>query len=428
VRHIPNSTGKPLIATPDIAAQVGGALAAYGADLAPGARDPAPYAASAVPSRGRVFAEPPCPTRSHLQRDRDRILHSSAFRRLIHKTQMFVFHEGDHYRTRLTHSLEVAQIARTMARQLRLDEDLAEGLALAHDLGHPPFGHAGEEALDTLLAECGGFDHNVQSFRIVTALENKYQEFNGLNLSWETLEGLVKHNGPPAKGRRPGDVSLCHAVRRIDGQLSLELDRFASAEAQVAALADDIAWMTHDIDDGLRAGLIAVSDLSSVPLLARLLDEASATATAPERDRRIYAVVRRLITIMIADAVAESRSRLASLQPRHPDDIRAADAPVVAFSKDFLAELLLLRRFLFANLYRHQRVMKVMTSAQGLVRDLVARYRSDPAALPEHWREAATSRDERRRLRLIGDFVAGMTDRFALGEHRRLFDASPDLR
>lgn len=365
--------------------------------------------------------------RSDLQRDRDRVLHASAFRRLIHKTQMFVFHEGDHYRTRLTHSLEVAQIARTMARQLRLDEDLAEALALAHDLGHPPFGHAGETALDELLSACGGFDHNVQSFRIVTVLERKYQEFDGLNLTWETLEGLVKHNGPPVKAGRPADRVLCHAVRHIDRRLPLELDRHASAEAQVAALADDIAWMTHDIDDGLRAGLIETGDLSQVPLLARLLEEVAAASSA-EPGRRIYAVVRRLITIMIADAVQESRSRLAVLAPRHPDDIRQAGEPVVAFSATMGIELAELRRFLFAHLYRHPRVMAVMSDAQSLVRDLVARYTADPAAMPASWRRLGVGLDDRRRMRLIGDFVAGMTDRFAIGEHRRLFDATPALR
>jgi len=401
--------------------------AGYGAELTAGERSPAAYAASAVPSRGRLHAEPPCPTRNPLQRDRDRILHSTAFRRLIYKTQMFIAHEGDHYRTRLTHSLEVAQIARTIARQLRLDEDLAEALALAHDLGHPPFGHAGERALDEVLAPCGGFDHNAQSCRIVTRLERKYARFDGLNLTWETLEGLVKHNGPPARGGHPGDRTLIHAVRHLDAALPLELDRFASAEAQVAALADDIAWMTHDIDDGLRAGLIAVPDLADVPLVRDLIGRSEAAAEG-EASRRIYDVVRHLITVLIADVVSESRSRLAALAPTHPDAIRGAAGPVMAFSADMLRELSLLRRFLFARLYRHAKVMAIMRDAQGIVRDLIARYSADPQAMPESWQAAAGRLGERSRLRLVGDFVAGMTDRYALQEHRRLFPSTPELR
>ena len=314
--------------------------ASYGAALAPGERRLASYAASRAHSRGRLLAEPPCPTRNAVQRDRDRVLHSTAFRRLIYKTQMFVFHEGDHYRTRLTHSLEVAQIARTLARQLCLDEDLAEALALAHDLGHPPFGHAGERALDGILASVGGFDHNVQSFRIVTKLERKYAAFDGLNLCWETLEGLIKHNGPPIAGSSGSSVSadprLVHAVRHVDADLArtlgagLELSLHASGEAQVAAVADDIAWMTHDIDDGLRAGLIAVDDLADVPVLSAAM--ASIAPTTGAANRRIYEVVRRLITDLIADVVTQSRSRLAALAPRHPDDIRRAGHAVIAFS------------------------------------------------------------------------------------------------
>ena len=398
----------------------------YGAELQPGERSPARYAASRAPSRGRLLPEPPCPTRNPLQRDRDRVLHSSAFRRLIYKTQMFLFHEGDHYRTRLTHSLEVAQIARTISRQLRLDEDLSEALALAHDLGHPPFGHAGERALDEILAPVGGFDHNVQSFRIVSRLERKYAQFDGLNLSWETLEGLVKHNGPPLLDGKTLDARLVHAVRHFDAALSLDLAAYASAEAQVAALADDIAWMTHDIDDGLRAGLIAVGDLDEVPLLRRRL--AGLDPAGTDRARVIFELVRRLITDLIADVVAESRLRLGALVPKHPDDIRRAGRPMIAFSPAMLADLGELRCFLFARLYRHARVMRVMGDAQGLLRDLVARYVADPSALPEHWRAESGRLDERRRIRHIGDFVAGMTDRYAISEHKRLFGTTPELR
>jgi dGTPase len=399
----------------------------YGADLQPGERALAPYAASRVPSRGRRFAEPPCPTRSPLQRDRDRILHSTAFRRLTYKTQMFVFHEGDHYRTRLTHSLEVAQIARTIARQLRLDEDLAEALSLAHDLGHPPFGHAGERALDEVLQDCGGFDHNIQSFRLVTKLERKYPAFDGLNLTWETLEGLVKHNGPPALGERSADKRLEHALRDFEGHMRLFLDQWASAEAQVAAISDDIAWMTHDIDDGLRAGLIGFDDLKEVPLIAAIIGELDRTP-ALDGSRRIYGVTRQLITVMIRDAVDASRMQLARLRPQHPDDIRRAQKAVVVFSDTMRSEIGRLHSFLFARLYRSPRVARVMDRAGRLVRDLVARYRREPEAMPEAWRAAASSADERQQARLVADFVAGMTDRFAMAEHRRLFDATPELR
>jgi dGTPase len=403
----------------------------YGAELAPGERRTAPYAASAMPSRGRLFAEPPCPTRNPLQRDRDRILHSTAFRRLTYKTQMFVYHEGDHYRTRLTHSLEVAQIARTIARQLRLDEDLAEALALAHDLGHPPFGHAGERALDAIMRDHGGFDHNVQSFRIVTVLERKYPDFDGLNLSWETLEGLIKHNGPPlASGMAATSVAdpvVVHALRNFNAAMDLELASYASGEAQVAAAADDIAWHTHDIDDGLRAGLIDRGDLREVPLVARVIESIPAAAVG-DPGREIYEITRRLITLIIADCVAESRRRLATLAPTGPDDIRGAGRATVAFSATMQAELAELRRFLFARLYHHPRVLEVMRSAEEVVRDLARRYRANLTDLPSEWQPTAAPREERRLMRLICDFVAGMTDRYAIAEHRRLFDATPKLR
>jgi dGTPase len=401
---------------------------AYGADLAPGERRPAAYSAGAVASRGRLHPEPACPTRSDFQRDRDRIIHSTAFRRLTFKTQMFVFHEGDYYRTRLTHTLEVAQIARTIARQLRLDEDLAEALALAHDLGHPPFGHAGERALDRAMADHGGFDHNVQSFRIVTRLERKYPGFDGLNLAWETLEGLVKHNGPPREAPPPGGPALLHALRHFEARMSLAPDRWGSAESQVAAIADDVAWHTHDIDDGLRAGLVAFDDLATVPLLAPLI-ERSARAADGDPALRIYGVVRQLITDLIADIVSESRRRLAVLAPAGPDDIRAAGGGVVGFSGGMAGRLAALRAFLFARLYRAERVGRVMADAERITTDLLARYADDPESLPGHWREAAEARPAgRRRMRLVADFVAGMTDRYAIAEHRRLFDATPDLR
>jgi dGTPase len=389
----------------------------YGANLAPGARAPATYAASALPSRGRQFSEPACPTRSEFQRDRDRVIHSSSFRRLIHKTQVFVFHEGDHYRTRLTHSLEVAQVARTIARQLRLDEDLAEALALAHDLGHSPFGHAGERALDRAMAAHGGFDHNAQSLRVVISLERKYAAFNGLNLTWETLEGLAKHNGPVPAGEPVRKV-----LAEVERWRSLELETFASAEAQVAALADDIAYLSHDVDDGLRAKLLHVSDLAAVPLVG----QASRGGGDPQRET--YEINRRMITLMIADCVLDSRRRLRALAPSSPDAIRQAAGPVIGFSPQMTRDIAALRAFLFANVYHHPKVMGIMGRAETLLIDLFERYMAAPSALPPEWQKVSAGLAPREHARLIADFVSGQTDRYAIDEHRRLFDATPELR
>jgi dGTPase len=397
----------------------------YGQGLSPGARLPAAYAASAVPSRGRSHAEAECTTRSPFQRDRDRILHSTAFRRLIHKTQVFVYHEGDHYRTRLTHSLEVAQIARTMSRQLRLDEDLAEALALAHDLGHPPFGHAGERALDGLMEDFGGFDHNAQSLRVVMALERKYLAFDGLNLTWESLEGLAKHNGPII-GKEHAAVRK--VIERLEGWQSLEPARWASGEAQAAALADDIAYVSHDIDDGLRAGLLTLDDLDGVTLAGDIVAGLPGDMRSSDRSRLTYEVTRRMITVLIQDVVQESRRRLANLAPSSPADIRAASAAVVSFSAGMDADLRSLKEFLMRRVYRSRRVMDVMDEAQAVVGRLFGRYLSDASALPGAWRAAQAGLSDRRRARLVADFVAGMTDRYALEEHRRLFDGTPDLR
>lgn len=396
----------------------------YGASLPPGARSPADYAASAIPSRGRSHPESPCPTRSPFQRDRDRILHATAFRRLIHKTQVFVFHEGDHYRTRLTHSLEVAQIARTIARQLRLDEDLAEVLALTHDMGHSPFGHAGERALDQAMRGHGGFDHNAQSLRVVLSLERKYAAFDGLNLTWETLEGLAKHNGPVAPDHAVAKV-LAHTQANWR---SLDLHTYASAEAQVAALADDIAYLTHDTDDGLRAKLLTIADLADAPLASDAIKATQHLVRADDPARRTYEITRRMITVMIADCVTQSRANLAALAPTSPNDIRNAATSVVTFSPAMAASIEALRKFLFARVYRHSRVVTVMTAAQSIVHDLFARYLADPNALPPEWSAASAPLDPRRKARLIADFVSGQTDRYALAEHRRLFDATPELR
>ncbi len=393
-------------------------------------RPVAVYAADAGQSRGRLVSEPHCPMRSPFQRDRDRIVHATAFRRLNYKTQVFLFHEGDHYRSRLTHSLEVAQIARSIARLLYLDEDLAEALALAHDLGHPPFGHAGERALDRAMVEFGGFDHNAQSLRVVTLLERKYAAFDGLNLSFETLEGLVKHNGPligdHARGGEPDQI-LLRTVQAVGLAKHLALDQFASAEAQVAAIADDIAWHNHDIDDGLRAGLLSIDDLVDVPLVGRFVSDVLTGSATTEHRRQIYEVNRRMITAMIADCVAETRSRLAGIDARHPNDLRRAERATVTFSDAMTEGLTGLKSFLFKNVYRHPRIDRIMSNAEAVLTGLFQRYLSDASSLPDSRGTGLSGCNEAERARSIADFIAGMTDRFAIAEHRRLFDATPDL-
>ena len=393
----------------------------------------APYACDPALSRGRLHSEPPSQTRSAFRRDCDRIIHATAFRRLKHKTQVFVFDEGDHYRTRLTHTLEVAQIARALARRLRLDEDLAEALALAHDLGHPPFGHAGERALDTCLLAFGGFDHNAQTLRVVTALERRYPEFDGLNLTWETLEGLVKHNGPLtdragaplARYREHGvPVSIMDYCRLQD----LQLWSFASAEAQVAAVADDIAYDAHDIDDGVRAKLFDVDEITAVPLPGRIIAAIRATYPDLDHDRLVHELIRRLIGLLIDDVVAESAGRLAALKPRSADDVRRATTPVGGFSREVGDEDCAIKSFLKPRMYRHPRVMKVMDQAADVVRELFARYTAEPRDMPAEWSEGLAGLDEAERARHIADFIAGMTDRYALAEYGRLFDSTPELR
>jgi len=396
----------------------------FGAEQRPG-RSLAAYATRAEASAGRVHAEPDCPMRTPFQRDRDRIVHATAFRRLTYKTQVFVFHEGDHYRTRLTHSLEVAQIARAIARMLGLDEDLAEALALAHDLGHPPFGHAGERALAAAMGPFGGFDHNAQSLKVVTRLERKYAGFDGLNLTYETLEGLAKHNGP-LTGQGRHETVLRQEMEAAGLADQLYLDAFAPAEAQAAAIADDIAYNSHDLDDGLRAGLIRLDDLVDVPLAGGFVAELPRAGL--ETQRAIYEVNRRMISAMIADAVCESRERLAGLADQSLAGVRAASAPVIAHSTQRCAEAQGLKDYLFANVYRHPRVMAVMAAAETIVRDLFERYMHDPGEMPESWRASAERDGQGVRAAVVADFVAGMTDRYALKEHRRLFDATPDLR
>ncbi len=387
----------------------------------------AAYATDPATSQGRARPEPACPMRTPFQRDRDRIVHASAFRRLTHKTQVFVYHEGDHYRTRLTHSLEVAQIARAIARMLALDEDLAEALALAHDLGHPPFGHAGERALHAAMAGFGGFDHNAQSFKVVTQLERKYAAFDGLNLSFETLEGLVKHNGPllgPGAGADHGVMLRLIGAAGLTDRLYLDL--YGPAEAQVAALADDIAYNNHDIDDGVRAGLITLDDLAVAPLAGRFV--AAARATGAETRRLVYEITRRMITLMVADVVVETRRRVEARNIASLDDVRDAGVPLIAFSDELAGELAGLKAFLFERVYRHPRVMGVMGRAETVVADLFARYWAIPGDLPSGLDPILQTLPPGQRAERICDFVAGMTDRYALEEHRRLFDATPDLR
>jgi dGTPase len=369
-------------------------------------------------------AEAPSPTRTLYQRDRDRILHSTAFRRLTYKTQVFVYHEGDHYRTRLTHSLEVAQIARSMARMLHVDEDLTEALALAHDLGHPPFGHAGERALDACMEREGGFDHNAQSLRVVTELERKYASFDGLNLTWETLEGLVKHNGPLIAASRP----VPETILAYGAKQDLELATYASLEAQLAALADDIAYNNHDIDDGYRAGLFSFAELAEVPIAGSVLAEVGDTYPGLDGPRFLNEAIRRLITRLIEDAVAETERRLAALAPQSASDVRHAGSPIAAFSEPMQSELQALRAFLGARVYRHPRILRIMTDAERVVTDLFGIYRRSPEALPPDWRASAVGLCREAYARHVSDFIAGMTDRYALAEHRRLFDQTPELR
>jgi dGTPase len=394
----------------------------HDSEWTPGPRPLAPWAMAPEASRGRVHEEPACPMRTPFQRDRDRIVHATAFRRLNYKTQVFLLHEGDHYRSRLTHSLEVAQIARAIARQLGLDEDLAEALALAHDLGHTPFGHAGERALHRCLQPLGGFDHNAQSLRVVTRLERKYWAFDGLNLTIETLEGLVKHNGPVDPASQP---LLWAAVGEAGLAGILDATLQAPAEAQAAAVADDIAYNNHDIDDALRAGLLTFDALLDVPIVGRFVREAARPGA--DLRRAFYEVNRRMITAMIADVLAASRARLRDLGPASADDIRRANGPVVAFSAALAQELEGLRRFLFANVYRHDRVMRAMRGAEIIVADLYARYVDDPAVLPGERGRQLAEVDPPGRARAVADFIAGMTDRFAIAEHRRLFPSTPDL-
>ena len=376
---------------------------------------PAPFASSPEKSRGRYYKEAASTTRSAFQRDRDRIIHSAAFRRLQYKTQVFVYHEGDNFRTRLTHSLEVAQIARSISRILGLDEDLAEALALAHDLGHTPFGHAGEEALREAMKEFNGFDHNAQSLRIVTKLEERYAAHDGLNLTWETLEGLVKHNGP-----LPSKPPL--AIAEYNQIHDLEIHTYASAEAQVAALADDIAYNNHDLDDGLRAGLFEIEDLANIPLVGEMFACVAKAHPGIDKSRLIHESVRELIGHMISDLVRETRKRIAEFNPLSPEMVRHLGCPLVSFSEEMREYDRALKRFLFTNMYRHYKVNRMTSKARRVVRDLFALLLAEPECLPTEWRIKCNGAGHPVTARLVADYIAGMTDRFALDEHKRLFD------
>jgi dGTPase len=376
-----------------------------------------PWAVRPETSRGRLHDEPESRTRSPWQRDRDRIIHSSAFRKLQYKTQVFVNHEGDFYRTRLTHSLEVAQVARSLARALGLDEDLTETLALAHDLGHPPFGHAGEEALAGMMAPHGGFDHNAQSLRIVTLLESRYAGWDGLNLTWETLEGLAKHNGPL---RDPPPY-----VAEYDRRHKLELGTHPSAEAQIASLSDDIAYTSHDIDDGLRARLFTIEDLAHLPVVGPALAEARRASLDMPPPRLRHETIRRVVNAMVEDLMAETTARLAKLAPRDSDAVRRAKRPVVAFSPAMAEARTAVREFLFSRMYRHWRVIRMTTKAKRLTAELFSLLAGDPRMLPDDWRARAGDQGSTDRAALaVCDYVAGMTDRFAADEYRRLTDLS----
>ncbi|MDK9697485.1 MAG: deoxyguanosinetriphosphate triphosphohydrolase [Siculibacillus sp.] len=397
----------------------------------------APWAVDPAASRGRLYGEPASPTRTPFQRDRDRIVHSTAFRRLAHKTQVFLPHEGDHFRSRLTHTIEVAQIARALARAFRLDEDLAEALALGHDLGHTPFGHAGERAMERAMADFGGFDHNAQTLRIVTRLERRYADFDGLNLAWETLEGLVKHNGPltdgagrplaPTHGQHAAPPELPYAIREYALSQDLWLWSWPSLEAQCAAIADDIAYDAHDIDDGLRAGLLDLEALAEVPLVGAVVDEVGTRHPGLERPRFQQEVIRRIITRMVEDVIAASLARLEDHLPGSSDDARNAGRALIAFSDGVLSADRAIKAFLFRSVYRSETVMVKMRAAETVVEALFAAYMARPAELPAEWRRGLDPADRARLARRVCDYVAGMTDRFALGEHHRLVGATPHL-
>lgn len=391
----------------------------------------ASYACHPSATRGRLHKEEESNTRSVYQRDRDRIIHSTAFRRLEYKTQVFVNHEGDHYRTRLTHSLEVSQLARSMCRTLGLNEDLAETLALAHDLGHTPFGHAGEDALSEAMEPFGGFDHNAHTLRIITSLEHRYAGFDGLNLTWETLEGIAKHNGPLIKRPAASLISkiinkagntLPRAMSEYNARHDLELHTYASGEAQIASLADDIAYNNHDIDDGLRAGLFTIDQLSSLPGIGEIFHEVRKTYPQIDETRVIHEAIRRIINRMVSDVMAQTFTNIAQEHIERPEDIRMLGKPLVAFSPQMQEINLALKSFLMENMYRHYKVNRMASKARRVIKDLFQFFLAEPQCLPTSWGKLAGGAKSPITAMVVADFIAGMTDRFALDEYRRIFD------
>ena len=383
----------------------------------------APYACQNTASRGRLYSESLPSFRTEFQRDRDRIIHSSAFRRLKHKTQVFIEHEGDYYRTRLTHSIEVAQVARTLAGVLGLNTDLAEAIALAHDLGHTPFGHTGEDALAALMAPYGGFDHNAQALRIVTKLERHYADFDGLNLTWESLEGIAKHNGPVigpnADTKHAGP--LPYALAEVNAQWDLELDTFASAEAQVAAISDDIAYSHHDLHDGLRSGLFTEADLMELPVTGPAFVAVDARYPGLDKMRRRHEALRRVFGVMVEDVIAVAQNRLSAANPQSVDDIRALGTTVIRFSKPLFQDLKAVRSFLFHRMYRAPSVMKERARVTEVVDGLFPLFMAQPNLLPPEWQtDIAALTNTVDLARMVADYVSGMTDRFALQEGARL--------
>lgn len=383
----------------------------------------APYASHPAKSRGRLFDENECHSRSLFQRDRDRIIHSTAFRMLEYKTQVFVNHEGDYYRTRLTHSLEVSQITRSVCRMLRLNEDIGEALALAHDLGHTPFGHAGEDGLHEVMKPYGGFDHNAQTLRIITKLERRYADFDGLNLTWETLEGVAKHNGPLITADTPLE-SIPRAMQEYAAKHDLELAGWPGIEAQIASLSDDIAYNNHDIDDGLRAGLFTIEDIKSVPFVRSVFEEVEKIYPTLEPQRFIHEAIRRLINRMVRDLANRTEANILASGVQTVDDVRALGRPIAEFSPEMYAHNRELKAFLMKHMYRHYKVNRMSSKARRVVKELFEIFHREPECLPTEWRKQVTKAGSHECAVVVADFIAGMTDRFAIEEHRRLYDLS----
>lgn len=382
----------------------------------------AAYACRPDQSKGRIYAEEESKHRTCFQRDRDRIIHSSAFRRLKDKTQVFIYDEGDHFRTRLTHTLEVSQITRSLARALFVNEDLAEAIALAHDLGHTPFAHLGEEAMQDCMKPYGGFDHNDQSLRILVLLEKKYPEWDGLNLTWETLEGIAKHNGPlPVENRE----NLSDTLKLIQSKTDLRLDTHASIEAQVAALSDDIAYNNHDVEDGLRAGMFTLDELKDLPLLEKHITAVEKKYPDLTRKMKSQEVIRRMIGDMVSDVLDESKKRLTTLPEQNPEAVRMAGMQMVEFSETMLKDVNTLRKFLYERMYKHDRLKELSREVKPILADLFALYMEKPSFLPEKWQARLLHiEDKTKRAKYICDYIAGMTDRFAIEQHKHLISGA----